>query len=148
MKKLFLDNKINFVFLVISFVCLVVVLGFENISLQNTKWLHKGEPAFHQTGWYFFSSDIWRFPIGSNPNFGYGISNSIVFSDSIPILALIFKLLKPILPENIQYFSIWYFLCFYFQLFFSFQILKKFTESISFSFIGSIFFFISSYFYI
>ena len=91
----------------------------------------------------FFKNDVWRFPLGSNPNYGIELGSSIVFSDSIPILALIFKFFRFFLPENFQYISIWYFICFYFQLYFSYKILEKFTKSTLYSFIGSIFFLVT-----
>ena len=127
------------------------MLGVENISFQSTKWLHTIEkfnrdPALYQTAWYFFFNDVWRFPLGSNPNYGEELGSSFVFADAIPILALFFKSLKSFIPGNFQYFSFWYLICFYFQLFFSYKILKKFTESTSYSFIGSLFFLISPIF--
>ncbi len=94
----------------------------------------------------FFKNDIWRFPLGSNPNYGDEFGNSIVFTDLVPIFALFFKLLKSLIPGNFQYFSFWYLICFYLQLFFSFKILKKFTNSVSFSLIGSLFFLITPIF--
>ena len=145
MKKFFFDNSINLFFFLISLLCLVGMLGVENISFQNTKWLHTIEkfnhdPAFQQTAWYFFLNDIWRFPLGSNPNYGMGISTSIVIADAVPVMALFFKSLKSFISGNFQYFSFWFFICFYFQLFFSFKILNKFTNSIPYSLIGSFFF--------
>ena len=146
MKKAIFDNKVNLLFLLISFFFLVNVVGIENISFSNTKWLHSLETSTHQIGWFFFKNDVWRFPLGSNPNYGISLGNCIVFSDSIPLLAIFFKLIKPFISENFQYFSFWYFLCFYFQLFFSFKILKKFTNSEIYSFIGSLFFLIAPIF--
>ena len=147
MRKFFFDNRINFLFFFISFFCLVGVIGIENISFKNTEWLHDGnESAAEQLAWYFFRNDIWRFPLGSNPNYGDEIASSIVFSDSIPILALFFKSLKSFIPDNFQYYSFWFFICFYLQLFFSFKILKKFTNSVPYSLIGSIFFLIAPIF--
>ena len=147
MKNFFFNNKVNFLFLFISFLCLISVFGIENIYFQNTEWLHDGdESTYNQISWYFFKNDIWRFPLGSNPNYGDGLGSSIVFSDSIPILALFFKSLKSFIPENFQYISFWFFICFYLQLFFSFKILKKFTDSIPYSLIGSIFFLIAPIF--
>ena len=141
MKKLFFDNRIYFLFLFISFLCLAGVVGIDNISFQSTKWLHyNNESSLYQVGWHFFKNDIWRFPLGSNPNYGDGLGSSIVYTDSIPILAIFFKLLKGFIPGNFQYFSFWYFICFYLQLFFSFKILNKFTNSEIYSLIGSIFF--------
>ena len=147
MRKLFSDNKINFLFLFISFICLTCVVGLDNVSFSSTNWLHDGdESSFSQTGWYFFRNDVWRFPLGSNPNYGDELGLSIVFSDSIIILALFFKLFKSFIPENFQYFSFYYLICFYLQLFFSFKILEKFTHSVSYSFIGSLFFVIAPIF--
>ena len=49
MKKFFFENKINFLFLFISFFCLVGILGIENISFKNTEWLHdRNESAAEQ----------------------------------------------------------------------------------------------------
>ena len=106
MKKLFFDNGIYFLFLFISFLCLAAVVGIENISFKSTEWLYNNnESSLYQLGWYFFKNDIWRFPLGSNPNYGDNLGNVIVFSDSIPILALFFKLFKSFITENFQYFS-------------------------------------------
>ena len=147
MKFFFFKNRINFLFIFISIVCIIAVLGIENISLTSTSWLYgKNDSALFQLGWYFFQNDIWRFPIGKNPNYGEAISSSIVYTDSIPIFAFLFKLAKPLIPSNFQYFSFWYFLCFYFQLFFSFKIIKNFTGSDLYSFIGAIFFIVSPIF--
>ena len=147
MKKFFFNYKITFLFLLISFSWLIAVLGIENIPFQSTKWLHNGsDAALHQSGWYFFQNDVWRFPLGSNPNYGITFGSSIVFTDSIPLFALIFKSLKFILPENFQYFSLWYFITFYLQLFFSFKIIKKFTNSDLYSFIGSLLILITPFF--
>jgi len=151
MKKFFFNNRINFLFLFISFLFLVTTQGMDNISPFSVKWIHTAnqfnrDPSLYQTAWYFFLNDIWRFPLGSNPNYGEQISSSIVISDTIPILSLFFKSLKKFIPENFQYFSFWFFACFYFQLFFSFKILKNFTNSIPYSIIGSFFFLIAPIF--
>jgi len=93
MKKFFYDNRINFLFLIISFLFLISILGLDNVSYQNTEWLHDGdESAINQLSWFFFKNDIWRFPLGSNPNYGGELGNSIVFADLVPIFALFFKL--------------------------------------------------------
>ena len=130
---------------------LAVTQGMDNISPFSIKWIHTADkfnrdPSIYQTAWYFFLNDVWRFPLGSNPNYGMGISSSIVISDTIPILSFFFKSLKAFIPENFQYFSFWFFMCFYFQLFFSFKVLKKFTNSVPYSLIGSFFFLIAPIF--
>jgi hypothetical protein len=147
MKSFFFNNRINFSFLLISISYLVYFIGIENISFKSIEWLYNGEDAsLHQSGWYFFKNDVWRFPLGSNPNYGEGFGSSIVYTDSIPFFALIFKLLKSFISDNFQYFSFWYLTTLYLQLFVSFKILKKYTKSDAYSFIGSLFFIISPFF--
>ena len=147
MKKFFFENRINFLFLFISFLCLIGTIGAENISFQSIKWLHnRDDIAASHFGWYFFKNDIWIFPLGRHPNYGDGIGSSIVFIDSVPILSLIFKLFSSFLPEPFQYISFLYFICFYLQLFFAYKILKKFTNSDLYSVIGSLFFIIAPIF--
>jgi len=82
--------------LLIFFYTLLIFLAFikfDYINPKNTEWLYShADNAIFQTGWFFFKNDIWRFPLGLNPNYGESFSSSIVFSDSIPLLALFFKL--------------------------------------------------------
>ena len=120
----------------------LTILGFENISVSSTKWIHEisSDTVLQHISWIFFKNDLWRFPIGSNPNFGDEFGNSIIFSDSIPIFALFFKLISPLMPEKFQYHSIWYFLCFFLQLYFSHKIIYKFTKNNIYSLTSALFF--------
>ena len=142
MKKFIFNNKINFIILLLSIVSALTILGFENIAISNTKWIHEigSDTALQHISWIFFKNDLWRFPIGSNPNFGDEFGNSIIFSDSIPIFALFFKLISPLMPEKFQYHSIWYFLCFFLQLYFSHKIIYKFTKNNIYSLTSALFF--------
>lgn len=100
-----------------------------------------GDPAQHYLGWKFFrDAPLFQWPIGSNPDYGSAMGTSIVFSDSIPLLALPFKLLSPILPDDFQYFGLWIFLCVTLQGVFARKILKKLTEDDLFSTLGAILF--------
>ena len=105
-KNIFLNTNYYYYFFVALF-STFLIFGFDLISITNTQWIHSTSSDLSQShiGWYFFKNDIWRFPLGSNPNYGDEIGNSIIFSDSIPILALFFKFISPIMPENFHYFS-------------------------------------------
>ena len=111
-------------YLVLAAIITWLTLGLENLSLTSTKWFFNGtDITTHYIGWVFFKNDIWRFPIGATPNYGIHIANSIVFSDSIPLLAIFFKVFKNFLPNNFQYFSIWIFICFFLQSLFGYLLL-------------------------
>ena len=139
MKKTFF-LKYQFFIIIISIIFWCYLLGFNFISPTNSDWLHLGDMSQTQLGWKFFKDDIWRFPIGFNPNYGIYFDGSIVFSDSIPIFAIFFKSIKFFLPENFQYFSLWILTCIYLQLFFSFKIIFKISNNLSYSLVGSLFF--------
>tara|TARA_B100000686_G_C16805430_1_gene989826 strand:+ start:5145 stop:7280 length:2136 start_codon:yes stop_codon:yes gene_type:complete len=134
-------------FAICSFLLAAAFLGFENLKFNEINWLlGTSDISNAQNGWTFFKNDKWHFPLGKNPNYGLDISTSIIFSDSIPLLAFIFKLFKNLLSDNFQYFSFWIFLCFFLQFYLSYIIIYKLTNSIYYSLISSIFFIISPIF--
>lgn len=56
-------------------------------------------------------------------SFGLEMGSSIIVSDSLPLLALFFKLLSPLLPGTFQYFGLWIFLCFVLQAWFAWKLI-------------------------
>ena len=144
----YFKSKINFIaisfYFVVAFSFSILFLGLENLSFSNIDWIFHGKDmTHHYVGWSYFKNDMWRFPFGSNPTYGLENASSIVYSDSIPLLAFFFKLFKNYLPNNFQYFSFWIFLCFFLQGFFSFKLINHYTNNIPYSLIGSFFFLIS-----
>ena len=122
------------------------LLGPNYISPLNSEWLFSGDLSTYQLGWQFFKLDEWRFPLGINPNYGIYLNSSVVFSDSLPLFAIFFKIFKNFLPSEFQYFSIWILVCVYLQLFFSFKIIYKITNNLLYSAISSLFFGIATVF--
>ncbi len=108
-------NKISEITLITGFsLCLgLIIIGTPPIKPNNINWLFiaNPDPLTHYLGWIFFKNSNWSFPIGLNPNYGLEISSSIVFSDSIPLLAIFFKVFEQFLSQEFQYFGIWYLLC-------------------------------------
>ena len=147
----YLKSRINLIvvlfYFLIGFFCTVLFLGFENISFTNIDWIFHGKDmSTHFTGWSYFVNDEWRFPLGANPMYGLENSSSIVYSDSIPILALFFKIFKDFLPNSFQYFSFWIFLCFFLQGYISYKIINHYTNNKIYSLIASFFFLIAPVF--
>ncbi len=145
MRKFYLSTY-HFLILFISILSWVYLLGFDYINPTNISWLNSGDLSTYQLGWEYFRSDKWRFPIGLNPNYGIYSDSNIVYSDSIPILAIFFKLFNFLLPEKFQYFSIWILLCIYLQILFSYKIVYVGTGNRIFSLLGSLFFLTASIF--
>mgnify|MGYP001190659956 FL=1 len=145
MKKFYLSTY-HFLFLIISILSWVYLLGFDYIKPTNITWLNSGDLSTYQLGWEYFRDDKWRFPIGLNPNYGIYSDSNIIYSDSIPIFAIFFKLFNFLLPEKFQYFSIWILLCIYLQILFSYKIIYIGTGNKLFSFLGSLFFLTASIF--
>ena len=95
-----------------------IVVGPRVLDPTNIAWLGAGDPATHYLGWLFFRHADWLFPIGLNPDYGLELSSAIIFSDSNPLLAFLFKPFSPFLPATFQYFGIWLFACFVLQSWF------------------------------
>jgi hypothetical protein len=105
-------------------VATLLIVGINPMQIQNTNWLFisNPDPLTHYLGWAFYKHSGWSWPIGLNPNYGLEISSSIVFSDSIPLLAILFKSIAPLLPDTFQYFGIWYLTCLVLQGWFAWKI--------------------------
>lgn len=123
-KSIYVVNK-NKVNAVISYsgACLcgiiifVLIYGTSVINPTNVNWLlHNGSDlAQHYLGWEAFRKAEWQFPIGLLNNLRYPGYSSIVYTDSIPLFAIVFKVLSPFLPEKFQYFGLYGLLCFVMQ---------------------------------
>lgn len=73
------------------------------------------DPSTQFLGWHFFRREGWHLPPGAASDYGMDMGGSIVFTDSIPLLALLFKLLRAGLPEKFQYFGLWMLACYLLQ---------------------------------
>lgn len=102
----------------------LLILGIAPLRVGNINWLFVSnpDPLTHYLGWAFYRQSEWTLPVGLNPSYGLEISSSIVFSDSIPLFAIFFKLFESLLPETFQYFGIWYLFCIVLQGWFGWKI--------------------------
>ena len=137
---MFNNKKILITYIFLGLFLTVFILGIKNISFTDNHWLSSIDMTQDLVSWYYFKNDVWRFPIGMNPNYGIDVSNSIVFTGAVPILAIFFKIFKTILPQDFHFFNIWYFLCFFLQSYISFCIIKYFTKNSTYAFVASLFF--------
>jgi hypothetical protein len=137
-------QKTNTYPLIIGALTFIIITGGKILNVENTSWLMEGDLATNWLGWMFFrNTPAIQWPLGANPDYGMAIGSSIVFTDSIPLLAIAFKYFDKLLPNHFQYFGIWILTCFIFQSYFSWKILATFTHNNWLKAIGSIFFIIT-----
>jgi hypothetical protein len=96
---------------------ILVVAGTFGLSIlppSRTGWMLTGtigpDPVQYWLGYTFFKRDAWRIPPGLNPDWGIEIGSSIFYSDSIPVLAFLFKALHPFIEVS-QYWGMWLYAC-------------------------------------
>jgi len=127
------NNKLNMLSsalpVMLGVIAFFIVVGPRALYPTNIAWLGAGDPATHYLGWLFYRNSEWEFPIGLNSSYGLEFANSILYSDSNPLLAIIFKPISYLLPQTFQYFGIWLLLCFIFQALFGWKLLCLVTSS-------------------
>jgi len=143
MSKKIVNNR-AFVFIlggILGILIFIRIFGLQVLDFTNMQWLMRGgDPTQHFLGWRFFRSSGWHFPFGLIDNIVYPNMVSIIYTDSIPLFAILFKLLSPFLPESFQYFGLFGVLCFFLQGAISGTIIKKLCGNSLYAIIGSMFF--------
>lgn len=120
------------------------IYGVHVLNPGYDDWLILGgDRAQHYLGWVGYRSAPWGLPLGMTPNLVYPYPVSIIFTDSIPLLAIFFKLLSPLLPPVFQYFGLWGLLCFILNGAVSAKILQRYLKNDSSVLLGSAFFILS-----
>lgn len=117
------------------------IYGVRTLDVTYVGWLLGGNDiSAHYLGWVFFRSEPWVFPFGTIASINYPYGSNIIFTDSIPLFALFFKLIRAALPATFQYFGWWCLLCFMLQGVFSALLIFELTRSRYASLIAPFFF--------
>ncbi len=107
----------------------LTIVGPRVLDVGNIGWLTQTTDSFtHYLGWEFFRRSPWTWPPGLNPDYGLQFSSSIVFSDSVPLLALVLKPFSPLMPPVFQYTGWWVLACFLLQAWFAARLAGLFTR--------------------
>ena len=88
----------------------LALYGVRVLDVTNADWiLNSGaDPSQHYLGWQFYRSSELRLPyLGMSYNTVYPYRTSVLYSDSIPLLALLFKPFSALLPATFQYMGLW-----------------------------------------
>lgn len=88
----------------------LALYGVRVLDVTNADWiLNSGaDPSQHYLGWQFYRGSELRLPyLGMSYNTVYPYRTSVLYSDSIPLLALHFKPFSALLPATFQYMGLW-----------------------------------------
>ena len=114
-------TKKSFFFLygtIVGIFIFINIYGLQLLDFTNVEWLLNStreeslwDLTQHYLGWVYYRNSDWHFPIGLMDGL-YSSPVSIVYTDSIPLFAIFFKILSPILPATFQYFGLFGLLCY------------------------------------
>ncbi len=142
------ETKLRIYFLIgalVGVALFLFVYGYRVLNFTYDGWLLTGKDLQqHYLGWKFFREAPWSFPLGMHDSFTTPNSISILYTDSIPLFALFFKLLSPILPETFQYFGLFGLMCYVLNGGMASVLVSKFTKSKVFCGVSSVFFILST----
>ena len=105
------------------------------------RWLYWGDPSTSYLGWqYFRKTPLFQFPIGASPNYGVGFASSIMYTDSVPLIAIPLKYVSLLLPNEFQYFGIWILAALILQSWFAWKIISRFISNTALALFGVVLF--------
>ncbi len=109
------DLALDFaVALLLGLVFTQVILGLDKLNPSFTDWIliPGGDTSYHYLAWEYFKDGPWTWPLGRIEGYAYPMYNSVMYTDSIPLLAFIFKSIRFLLPDDFQYFGLWHASCY------------------------------------
>lgn len=95
----------------------LLMYGFGRLMVWNDAWTYASDLdlAQHHLGWCLYRIGDWQFPIGLTDAMQYPSSISVIYTDSIPLWAVFFKIFRNLLPAHFQYIGIYGLVCFMLQ---------------------------------
>lgn len=115
---------------IIGVCCFLIIYGYRVIDVTYDSWILEtnSDLTQHYLGWKYFRKSDFTIPIGLIDGL-LPEKVSIIYTDSIPIFAILFKTISFLLPETFQYFGVWGILCFALQGGFAAVIFKKYISN-------------------
>jgi hypothetical protein len=90
-------------------------LGLATVDPRFYEWLLHDDWGIHFLGWHLYRAGPWDVPVGATPLWRAPVGSSVGMTDSLPLVAMFFKLFDPLLPSRFQYIGLWLLGCFMLQ---------------------------------
>ncbi len=108
---------------VIGVAAVIYAVPLHMLNPLDATWMNRDDTLAHWLGWeQFRHSPLWQLPLGKSELYGLERSTSVVFSDSIPLVALLLHPFEALLPTPFQYLGLWTLLCFILQAYFGYRL--------------------------
>ena len=110
----------------------LALYGVQVLDPANPDWiLNRGpDPSQHYLGWEFYRQSPLRLPfLGMSYSTVYPYRISVLYTDSIPLLALLLRPVAALLPAQFQYLGLWGIGCFALQGFLAQKIAWKLSDA-------------------
>lgn len=106
---MYMNKKILLMGALIGLIVFLILFDIRVLNPTSVFWLqnNQGDLTQHYVGWLFFRDAAWSFPVGMISNLAYPFGLPVGYMDSIPLFAIPFKILSPVLPTTFQYFGLW-----------------------------------------
>ena len=149
LQRLLRTNRELWVCALLGAFTFIYIYGIHVLNPSYTDWLLTsvdGDLTQHYLGWKFYRHAGWTFPFGMTDTLAYPNRTSVIFTDSIPLFAFGFKLLRFLLPVRFQYFGWFGLLCFMLQGALGAGLVKKYAGNGFVTVAGGMFFVLSPVF--
>ena len=128
MDKLLKDNRDLLVAILLSIATFYFQYGIEILNPTNIYWLR--DDSYTQfIGWSFYrNNEFFTFPLFKIFDYGMNMGSTIIYTDSLPLMALLFKPFEAFLPINFQYQGVWIFACYVLTAYFGYKIFNLYLK--------------------
>lgn len=117
---------------VIGALACLLIYGVAPLDVTNDSWVRGGfveqDIQQHYAGWLFYRQSPLNFPLGLTQGINWPQGISVLYTDSIPLFAVLFRLFNAVLPAVFQYFGLYTLLCFMLQGGFAALLLSLFLD--------------------
>ena len=120
-----------YIVLILAFLFFILKFDISVLDFTHTNWVYRlsFDPGSELIGWNYYRNTPWSFPIvGRMEGFDYPTVTGVGMTQMVALLAVLFKTISAWLPNEFQYFGLWYMLCFLLQGWFGLKLIRNICE--------------------